>query len=561
MSPFNGSENNSGDEADLSPSRNVTATPSAEGLLQECKTLVSELKEFHALLKERKQEGRVELRQFQSSVLSEMRALEKLAQADPSEDRIQHALRSSNLPFYTAVWAAAKRSQGLVTFHKRFYWEVPARLSHKHDKASTDQANGDARAGAAAAAAAAAAPKPKKKSALVDIVAGNGLEWIKVSTITPARLGFEMAKAGWEGQDSGSASAASSTSSTLSDCSDDVSLLKAADDLSKASHATRISYQHPHIHFVLPKIAEGTHPAIDELLETIRSSTGATIECAQDLQQQEEEEQTSSPSMPELVDRLILSSFTSLTKTLNIDCTILLALVSDLSYNASLTPAPHLHRAIRRQIELEAHDHLLPDILWPAMGDRQLVCTAEAAKRMREIVDTIGTDDERTRTDLLLSDSSSSSSSSIDTPAQSPRERVQGFQSLSSYPVPKEWNLPVLVRPFSAASALSKLSHSPPPSSPSSSPSPSKPSPSAAAAAKTVSDTLSDINRSVFLYGWSEGHTTLSSNRTVAKAIEAVVEKCSAESEAEGKGELSGPDIWLCPVARSLVGKEKDRRE
>ena len=47
--------------------------------------------------------------------------------------------------------------------------------------------------------------------------------------------------------------------------------------------------------------------------------------------------------------------------------------------------------------------------------------------------------------------------------------------------------------------------------------------------------------------------TTVSSNRTVAKQIEGVVEKY-------GEGAV-GPMIWLREPARSLLGKEKERRK
>ncbi|SLM36741.1 Protein of unknown function DUF1308 [Lasallia pustulata] len=147
-------------------------------LLQRCRDLLDELGEFKTFLVEQKKDNAVELRQFYNSVASELKSLEKLSNADPTADRTIHTLRSSNLPFYTAVWTAAKSCTGLVTFNKRFYWDAqPAR---------------DAKRGA----------KPKRRSALVDIVAQDGAEWVKVSTVTETRLLFELAKAGWECGDS-----------------------------------------------------------------------------------------------------------------------------------------------------------------------------------------------------------------------------------------------------------------------------------------------------------------------------------------------------------------------
>ncbi len=66
---------------------------------------------------------------------------------------------------------------------------------------------------------------------------------------------------------------------------------------------------------------------------------------------------------------------------------------------------------------------------------------------------------------------------------------------------------------------------------------------------------LSDINYSVFLYGWVTGLTTISSNRTIDKQIEVTIEE-----NREGDDSLGGPDVWICDTARSLVGKDKDRK-
>jgi len=215
--------------------------------------------------------------------------------------------------------------------------------------------------------------KPKKRSALVDIVAEDGEEWIKVSTITETRLLFEKAKAGWEGADSdddtegevedggkvlaNGASPISGTSWRDEDDDDDrVELLKTAEDLQKAARKVRIRYKHPRIHFVLPKISAGHSSDIDAILGSIRA-TGATIQCG-----------ASSPSIsptstspstngahPFPWAHLLPDPLAHLTPTLNIDCTILLALVSDLSHS-TLPPSQTFHRAIRRQIDLEAEE-------------------------------------------------------------------------------------------------------------------------------------------------------------------------------------------------------------
>lgn len=72
---------------------------------------------------------------------------------------------------------------------------------------------------------------------------------------------------------------------------------------------------------------------------------------------------------------------------------------------------------------------------------------------------------------------------------------------------------------------------------------------------RKVATILSDINYSVFMYGWSTGVTTISSNRTVVKQIEATI-----EDHRNGDEGLEGPLVWVCDTARSLAGKDKDRK-
>ena len=99
--------------------------------------------------------------------------------------------------------------------------------------------------------------------------------------------------------------------------------------------------------------------------------------------------------------------------------------------------------------------------------------------------------------------------------------------------MPKEWALPIKVVEWSSEEEASLPS-----------------------VAKVVGEKLSAINKSVFLYGWAKGTTTISTNRTVARQIEATI-----EANRNGDEDLIGPHIWLGPMARSLVGKERGRKE
>lgn len=426
------------------------------------------------------------------------------------------------MPFYSAIWEAAKASRGLVAFHRRFYWDQrPTRDSKK---------------------------SAQNNCALIDVLAHDGEEWIKVSTVTESRLQFEIAKAQWEAQDSSSEEDAENSEEESKgligksndggqvtgeqeeeDELDRIELVRMAKDLRRASRSHRIHYDIPRVRFVLSKISDPPPIELQPLLDRIRM-TGAIVNLG------------SPPPIAQSVDflksdvfpRLLPSPHPLLTDTLNIDCTILLALVSDLSHTAKHPILPTYNEAIKRQIHLESQDHLLPSSLWPAMASKRLVCTEKAARRMREIVDTIGMPNERARTEALLADGSVAE---MDGPDDDQTRRQQSLAKLSDHTVPISFRLPIAIVPSLDAIGITAAIHAG----------------TLPAIAAQIAEALTEINRSVFIYGWVNGLTTVSSNRSVANAIENMVEK-------DGQG-ARGPEIWLREPARSLLGKEKERRK
>ncbi len=398
-----------------------------------------------------------------------------------------------------------------MTFNKRFYWDnLPTRDSKK---------------------------AAERRCALVDIVAQDGEEWIKVSTIAVDRLKFEIAKAEWEAADSSASEEEvedddppvnGTTNGRLGPSKDDdlarIELVKVADDLSRAANANRIHYKHPQVRFVLPKISSEPPPELVPVLARIRS-TGAIVDLGFQPVPLEDLDTKVFP-------HLLPSPHPPLTDTINVDCTILLALVSDLSHTANHPILPGYNAAISKQIEIETRDHLLPSSLWPAMADKDLICTQEAAKRMKEIVDTIGMPKERARTELLLAHNDQNQNE------QKRKSLQKAFAEYTDYTVPETWRLPIRIvnATVSDADIQSAIRVGTLPS-----------------IAAQVAEQLTDINRSVFMHGWMCGITTVSSNRSVAKQIEGIVEK-------DGQGAM-GPEIWLREPARSLLGKEKERRK
>lgn len=309
--------------------------------------------------------------------------------------------------------------------------------------------------------------------------------------------------------------AGSSDESASEDAKDEEpeGLFKQAQILVRASRANRVGYRLPKIRIVLTRITKDCHRQIADHIAQIRA-LGIVVQTADEL--------PAEPLVSTVLSQMGVNPFASFSETLNIDCTVLLAFVSDLSHGRVESADWH-HKAISRQIEMETSDQLLPNFVWPACSGRKLICSREAAIRMHEIVNLIGTETEKARTNLLVEVPSTS--------GLTHEERISEFQKLSSYPIPLNWQLPIQVIDVNLDIVRSTL----PPF------------------AEAAFEVLKSLNQSVFLYGWAMGLTTISSNRTVVKELNIAIEGSCIEDE-------DGPNIWLCPTARSLVGKEKDRR-
>jgi len=199
--------------------------------------------------------------------------------------------------------------------------------------------------------------------------------------------------------------------------------LKLAEGLVKAAKVTRVRYRQPTVRLVLPRIkAIPETEEVANILQKIRDM-GVMVETADDIP-------LNSPALSEVLPAMAADLSKPLTNILNVDCTVLLAFVSDLSY-CQVEPESWHNKNIAYQIKSEVNDLLLPTCLWPTIGSRKLVCTREARAQMQNIVDIIGTDSEKRRTTLLFD-------------TNLPKEQLlQEFQTLSGYPVPQEWALPI----------------------------------------------------------------------------------------------------------------------
>lgn len=377
----------------------------------------------------------------------------------------------------------------------------------------------------------------KSKRVDVDVVADDGAEWIKVSLMSEKHLLYDMAKEGWDFEDQDSTPSEEDDTSARSSQRTEIASLplhRTAMSLLAAAGTKWIRYRHPRVRIILPRIRLGRVSEIDRLLDEIRK-----LGCRVDTATASDRLRTS-PSLSEALPRFISNPTRRFACTLNIDCSILVALMSDISHTSDLSPPPWASDNIRMFVGIEAKERLLPRQLYPLMEGRRLVCTREAAKKMREIVSTIGTETERKRAELLLNYHGQTRSEETNVGV---KDRLG---SLSEYEVPTDLLFPIevvdesdwsLVHPASDKSCLENSVMS------------------------EVSANLTRLNKNIFMFGWVTGFTTLTSNRAVAKQIESSINRILARREASDSTAVSnfaGPSIWVNAKARSLVGREKE---
>ncbi|KAK3074613.1 hypothetical protein LTR53_002824 [Teratosphaeriaceae sp. CCFEE 6253] len=457
------------------------ATSVVDDLIQRARTLLAELQIFQNRVRTLRREGLVEVAHFRSTIQSELGMLERLSEK-PDDDATRHVARSSNMPFLETIWSTAKASRDIISLQKRIYTSpgvksAPQGMRHIDPKGTNSRGKG-----------------VKGSAVVVDTITDAGKSW----------------KRGWNSGGSDDEDDAANGQRPQDDDDDDVPLLKTAKELTSAAMCFRVRTQTPQVYLILPRVQYGALAEIDAVIDACRA-TGATLILGEQMQPP--------PHLDDALRIMAPDPIESFSPTLNIDCTVLLALVSEFSH-AKVSKQPWFHTALQRQVEIEDNENLLPSLLYPAMGSHDLVCTAEAVKRMREIVATIGTPSEKARTAVMLGDDASKSREDL----------LDEMQEWSAYPVPRDWQLPIRAIDQDDGGCLATL----PPQ------------------ALQVAKAMTSINQSVFLYGWATRCTTITSNRTVVKQIESEL-----ETFANLDDEAVWPPIWLCPTARSLVGKEK----
>ncbi|RGP67235.1 hypothetical protein FSPOR_6124 [Fusarium sporotrichioides] len=361
----------------------------------------------------------------------------------------------------------------------------------------------------------------------VDVVKG-GREWITVKAISRDRLARQMSDCGWEWGEH-----------ELGDQVDrdeweDTPLAKYVQRLVTAARMNRHEYRFPRIHLVLASLSRGEEE-LDILLHQLKHIDPLVEVVIED--QDSDFVTAPSPPLDIAIENLIGDELASLTSTINLDHTILIDLISDLTH-LDLEPQPWQSRTTRAQIDEEnAHKGgLMARVLYPVLADRKLVCTREAAEHFHGVLRTVGTESERERGRLLITWCGTG------TQGMSPDLIRERFQELTVHPLPSNVQIPVSVidEPWDMDAVGAAIAKGVLPQ---------------VAQDVALSSGFTSSKLSIFMYGWAAELTTLTSNKEVRGQI-----RTWLEANRKNDEEL-GPQIWRLEVTRNLLAKAENPRE
>lgn len=354
----------------------------------------------------------------------------------------------------------------------------------------------------------------------VDVVQG-GNEWVDIRWLQADRLARQMTDCGWGWGDY-----------CLGDAVDpeeweDTPLAKQVRRLVAAAKLNRHEYRVPRLRIVFPNLTKGENEDIDVLLDQIcrldplveiivEDGSGKFL-------------QTPPPPLQDAIRNLLGDEFDGLTDTLNMDHTILVDLISDITH-LQLQPQPWQAQTTRLQIEEERkHGGVMVRALYPILQGRTLVCTQEAAEHFHEVLRTVGTATERERGRLLVPFD--------DDTRNMPVEEIRArFEQLSVHALPHNVQIPmrILAETWTISTVNQEVADGRLPKV-------------ALDVAKCGAFKSSKL--SIYMYGWATGNVTITSNKEVRGQIRTWVETNRRDDQERG------PAIWRIDVTRNLLAK------
>ncbi|KAH6692473.1 hypothetical protein F5X68DRAFT_58730 [Plectosphaerella plurivora] len=378
----------------------------------------------------------------------------------------------------------------------------------------------------------------KAEAVIVDIVAGGGTEWIKIVTTTERRICYEMTDAGWDWEADDDDD--DDEPPLPEDGDNEVEVARVARHLVAAARLTYVEYRRPTVKIILSRITSGSSAHVDRLLRYVRTFGGDEVELSVETADQCPLLQAPSPPLEVALPRLVSHDpFRDFTATLNVDCSVFMALASDFSHMIITRDNPLLRS---KQHHIDAGDEMehgprLLTTMYPAMVGRELVCTQDAADTFLKIAYDIGTETEQARARILFKAADDEDEDNVSR-EEDRRRRVAELARLSVYDVPDDLRLPIRTVGTVTWDDAQRLVNE-------------GELPRVALVVGRMGSGLNAMNVSSFLYGWRASLTTVTSNWEAAKRLKTVIEANRTTADERG------PHIWRIPFARKLLAKPR----
>ncbi|KAJ6780979.1 hypothetical protein PWT90_05404 [Aphanocladium album] len=306
------------------------------------------------------------------------------------------------------------------------------------------------------------------------------------------------------------------------------------------------------VRLVLPNLVRGVHADVDVLLEQLpRIDPGVQLVV----------EDASSPfladddlisggtcrsGLDDMIRTLVGDSRQMLTDTLNLEHTVLVDLISDLTH-LRLASQPWQSRTTRAQIQEEnaRPDGVMAPTLYPLLRGRRLVCTHEAAEHFHEMLATVGTPTERERGRLLVPYHAAERDA---TPAAL-RAR---FDALSERPPPTDVQFPVEILSADERWDVERVRHLVEEGEDGGTDGvhgEQRPRLPQVALEIVCRGLLKSSKLSTYMYGWHRGIVTVTSNKEIRAHMKTWVEAGRRSDDDRG------PQLYCVEVTRNLLAK------
>lgn len=365
-----------------------------------------------------------------------------------------------------------------------------------------------------------------KNSVFVDIVDG-GYEWVHIKPHTLKSMARMMAEAGWDWGEHKRGDVVDKEE--WEDCA----LAKTVKMLCGAAKLNRHEYVLPRIRLVLPKLNREDDEEASVFIEQLERMDPDVQISIEDLSS---EFLNADPPGTETAIANLSSEddpADDLTPTLNLDTTVLIDLMSDITHS-KITPQDWQADTTRAMIldENSTEGGLMAKKLYSVLPGRKLVCTEEVAQHIKKVLETVGTNTERERGHLLVPWTSEDL-------AITPEERRRRFCDLSIYPPPENLQIPITVvsTPWSKPGAvIDAISAGTLP-------------PVADALADGYENRWLDRKLSVFMHGWSTGDVIVTSEKERPKVVRRIIEENRTHTDEKG------PKVYELGMTRNLLSK------